>query len=84
MLLGADAHHEGGDVDHLLADGDVALADEDAGVMDGAGEVALLDEGLEAAFQELGGRQTEHIIELALVVLQETESDHAADQGLTY
>merc|ERR1711976_256657 len=34
--------------------------------------------------EELRGGQTEHIIELALVVLQQTKSDHAADQGLAF
>ena len=53
VLLGGDAHHEGGDVDHLLADGDVLLVDEDARVVDGVGQVALLDEGLEATLKEL-------------------------------
>lgn len=84
MLLRRDTNHEGWDVDHGLADGNVSLEDEDAGVMDRAGEVALLDEGLQSAFKELGGGQSEHIIELALVVLQETESDHSTDEGLTY
>lgn len=82
VLLGGDAHHEGGDVDHLLADGDVLLADEDAGVVDGGGELALDDEGLEAALKELSDGETEDVIELALGVLEEAELDHAADKGL--
>ena len=84
MLLRADTNHVGGNIDSLLADSDVLLEDEYAGVVNGLGEVALLDERLESALQELGRGQTEHIIELALVVLQQTESDHSADQGLTY
>jgi len=84
VLLGADADHEGGNVDSLFADSDVFLEDEDASVVDGVGEVALLDERLESALQELRGGQAEHIIELALVVLQQTESDHSTDQGLTF
>ena len=84
VLLAGDADHEGGDVDHGLADGDVSLEDEDAGVVDRVGEVALLDERLQSALQELRSGQTEHIIELALVVLQETQSHHSADEGLTY
>ena len=84
VLLGGNAHHEGGDVDGLLADSDVLLEDKDASVMDGVGEHALLHEGLQSALKELRGGQTEHVIELALVVLQETESHHSADEGLTY
>ena len=84
VLLRGDAHHERGDVDRLLADSDVLLEDEHAGVVDGLSEVALLNEGLETTLKELRGGQTEHIIELALVVLQQTKSNHAADQGLAY
>ena len=84
MLLGGDADHEGGNVNGLLANGDVALLDHDSGVMDGVSESALLDEGLESSLKELRGGQTEDVIELALVVLQETETHHSADEGLTY
>ena len=84
MLLGGDTDHEGRNVNGLSADGDVLLEDEDASLMDGSGKVALLDEGLQSSLEELGGGQTEDIIELALIVLQETKSDHSADEGLTY
>lgn len=84
VLLGADANHKGRDIDSLFADGDVPTVDEDTGVVDRVGKVALLDEGLESSLQELGCRESEHIIELALVVLQETKSHHSADEGLTY
>lgn len=84
VLLGADANHKGRDIDSLFADGDVPSVNEDTGVVDRVGKVALLDEGLESSLQELGCRESEHIIELALVVLQETESHHSADEGLTY
>ena len=84
VLLGADANHKGWDIDSLFADGDVPSVNEDTGVVDRVGKVALLDESLQSALQELGRSQTEHIIELALVVLQETESHHSADEGLTY
>ena len=84
VLLRGDAHHERGDVDRLLADSDVLLEDEHTGVVDGLSEVALLNKGLEATLKELRGGQTEHVIELALVVLQQTKSNHAADQGLAY
>jgi len=83
-LLGGASHEERGDVDHLLADSDVSLSDEDAGLMDGSGEVSLDNEGLESAFHELVDGQTEHVIELSLVLIEETESDHALDEGITY
>ncbi len=84
VLLRADTHHEGGNIDSLLANSDVFLEDHDAGMMDGGSQVALLDESLETSLKELGGGQTEHIIELALVVLEQTKSHHSADEGLTY
>ena len=84
VLLRADANHKGRDIDSLFADGDVPTVNEDTGVVDRVGKVALLDEGLESSLQELGCRESEHIIELALVVLQETKSHHSADEGLTY
>ena len=82
MLLRGNADHEGGDVNHLLADSDVLLADKDTGVMNGGGELALDNEGLESAFKELSDGETEHVIELALRVLEETETHHAADKSL--
>jgi len=84
VLLGADTDHEGGNVDGLSTDSDVLLEDENASLMDGSGKVALLDEGLESSLEELRGGQTEDVIELALVVLEESESHHSADEGLTY
>ena len=84
MLLGADTDHEGRNVNGLSSDGDVLLEDEDASLMDGGSEVTLLDERLQSSLHVLGGGQTEDIIELALIVLQESKTDHSADEGLTY
>lgn len=83
MLFAGNAHQELGNVNHLLADSNVLLADENTSVMDGVGELALDNEGLEAALQELGNGQTENVIEFALRILEETKTYHAADKGLT-
>ena len=83
VLLGRDTNHEGRDVHHLLADGDVLLADEDTGVVDAVGDLSLHDEGLKTALHELGDGQTQDVIEFSLRVLEETETDHTADEGLT-
>ena len=83
MLLGLDADEERRDVDNLLTDTDVSLTDQHAGVMDGLGETVLEDLGLEAALHDLGGGQTEDVIQLALGVGEETEALHATKHGLT-
>jgi hypothetical protein len=83
VLLGRNTDHEGGNVDHLLANGDVLLADQHAGVMDRVSELALHHEGLQTAFHELGDGQTQDVIELALRLLEETKTNHTAEEGLT-
>jgi len=83
-LLGGASDEERGDVDHLLADLDVSLSDEDSGLVDGSGEVSLDDEGLESALHELVDGQTQDVIELSLVLVKETKSDHALDEGITF
>jgi hypothetical protein len=83
-LFRGASDEERGDINHLFADGDVSLSDEDTGLMDGSGEVSLDNEGLETSFHELVDGQTEHVIELALVLVEETKSDHALDEGITY
>jgi len=62
----------------------VLLENENASVVDGAGEVTFLDLGLESSLKELSSGQTEDIIELTLVVFEETKSHHSADECLTY
>lgn len=84
VLLGGGPNNERWDVDHLLADGDVSASDQDAGVVDGGSQLALEHEGLKASFHELRNRESEHVIELALRLLEETKSDHTSDDGLAY
>jgi len=83
-LLGGASHEERGDVDHLLADSDVSLSNEDSGLVDGSGEVSLDDEGLESALHELVDSQTQDVIKLSLVLVEEAKSDHALDEGITF
>lgn len=84
MLLLGQTDEEGGNVDHLLADGDVSLSDEDAGMMCRLGELPLGDLGLQAALEELGGSESQHVIELELVGAQQAKAVETSDQGLTY
>lgn len=83
VLLRGSAHEEGWDVDHLLADRDVSAADQNTGMVDGGGQLALEDERLQASLHELSDSKSQHIIELALRLLDETQSDHTSDDGFT-
>jgi hypothetical protein len=82
VLLGGSSNNERWDVDHLLADGDVSSSDQDASVVNRRGELALEHEGLKASFHQLRDSESEHVIELALRLLEQTKSDHASDDGL--
>jgi len=84
VLLRADAHEVAGDVHELLADRDMTLSDEHSSVMHGVGELPLGDDGLESSLHHLGEGQSEHVIELFLVFLEEAESNHSSDEGITY
>jgi hypothetical protein len=83
LFTGA-SDEERGDINHLFADGNVSLSDENASLMYGSSEVSLDNEGLESTFHELVDGQTEDVIELSLVLVEETKSDHALDEGITY
>jgi len=83
MLLRRSSHHEGWDVDHLLANSDVSLSDKHASVMDRLGELALNDESLKTTLHELGNGESQDVIKFAFGFLEETESDHTGDEGVS-
>lgn len=82
VLLRVEADHEGRHVDDLLADADVTLADQDTGVVDRLGEAELVDEGLEAALKEVLGLQGQDVIELHARLVEHTDTDQTANQGV--
>ncbi len=82
MLFRRNTDHERGNVNQLLSNGNVSLADQDASMVDAVGNLSLHDKSLESAFQELANSETEDVIKLSLVVLEETKTDHAADKSL--
>mmetsp|Transcript_51844 Transcript_51844/g.130222 ORF Transcript_51844/g.130222 Transcript_51844/m.130222 type:complete len:224 (+) Transcript_51844:1286-1957(+) len=81
VLLALEVDHEGGHVDDLLAHPDVALADEHTGVVDGLGQAQLEHLGLQPTLHELGSRQTQHVIQLLLTLIEESHSHHPAQEG---
>merc|ERR1712189_103359 len=84
VLLGVESDHVCWDVDNLFADADVALLDQHTGVMDRLGESKLEDLGLEATLQEVLDLETEDVIELHLILGQDTDADQTAEKGVTY
>ena len=84
VLLGVETDDERRNVDDLLADADVSLADEDTGVMDGLGETELVDTGLEAALQEIFDLEGKDVIELHARLVEHTDTDETANQGISF
>lgn len=62
---------------------DVALLDQDTGVVDRLGETELVDTGLQAALQEVLDLQGQDIIELHAGLIEHTNTDETANQGIT-
>ena len=84
MLLAGEPHHEGGDVNELFSNSNMSLSDHDSGVMHGGGQLSLGDQGLESSLHELVDGESENVIELSLVLLEEAELDYSADDGVSF
>lgn len=63
---------------------DVALAHEDTSVVDGLGEMELVDEGLQSPLHEILVFQTQDEIELVLALIQDTKLVESAEEGSTF
>jgi len=61
----------------------VTLTDQDTGVVDGLGKTELEDLGLEATLQEILDLQGQDVIQLHLILIQDTDADQAANQCVT-
>jgi hypothetical protein len=83
VLLGVETDNERRDIDDLLANTDVTLTDQDTGVVDGLCKTELEDLGLKATLQEILDLQGQDVIELHLVLVQDTDADQAANQRVT-
>lgn len=84
MLLGVQSDGEGGDVDNLLTDGNVSLGDQDSGVVDGSGQTELEDLSLQSSLEEILDSQSQNVIQLHLVLRQNTNTHQTSDQGVTF
>ena len=82
LLLGGGPDQELVGVDEVLADLDVSLMDEDSGLMDGLGlEAFLVDSGLDTLIEELVEGKTQDVIQLELLVGEQTVSVHSVEKG---
>lgn len=61
----------------------MALLDQDTGVVDRLGETELVDAGLETALQEVLNLQGQDVIELHARLVEDTDTDETANQGVT-
>lgn len=84
VLLGVETDDERGHINDLLADTDVALADEDTSVVDGLGKTELVDASLEATLKEILDLEGEHVIELHAGLVEHTDTDETANQGVAF
>ena len=63
---------------------DVTLLDQDTSVVDRLGETELVDTGLETALQEVLDVQGQDVIELHARLVEDTNTDQTANQGITF
>lgn len=83
MLLRVQSHQERGNVDNLLTNGNVSLGDQDSGVVNGSGQPQLEHLGLQSSLQKVLGGQRQDVIQLHLVLGQNTNSHQSSNQGVT-
>merc|ERR1719473_2532982 len=84
VLLTVDANEIRWDVANLLANTNVALANESSRVMDRLGKTELENLGLKTTLHDFGSGQTKHVIQLLLVLQEQTKLHHTAQQRLTF
>lgn len=83
VLLRVETDDERGNVDDLLANSNVALADQNTGVMDRLCKAKLEDLSLKTALQEILDLQGKDVVQLHLVLVQDTDADQATNQCVT-
>jgi len=74
---------EGGDGDFAGVDGDVAVVDDNAGVVDALCKADVVHARLQSGLQKVGGLQVQNVIELLLLVLQQTEARQSPQKRCT-
>lgn len=84
VLLGVQSHHERWDVDNLLTNSNVSLGNQDSSVVDRSGQTQLENLSLQSSLQEILDSQSQDVIQLHLVLTQDTNSHQSSDQSVTF
>jgi hypothetical protein len=83
VLLRVNSDQKRWRVAQLLTNSDMSLTDHNTSVMDSLGKTALENLSLKASLEHLLGSHGQSIIELSLIVVQETKSDQLSEESLT-
>ena len=81
VLLRIHVNHEGRGVHDLAADADVSLADQNTGVVNGLSHSGSEHHSLKSALHQLGSAQLQNVVELLLLLRDQSQTSHAADDG---
>jgi len=84
VLLTVQAHHEPRHVDQSLADANVALTNQHASVVLRLGQTTGEHDGLQTAVEESLSTDLQHVVELLLALVEETQTSQAVHKGLTF
>jgi len=84
VLLRIKADDKRWDVDNLLAHPDVSLTDQDACVVDALGQAKLEDLCLKTALQEVVDAKGQHVIELHLGLVKNSDAHQATQQRIAF
>jgi len=82
VLLRIQSNDERRDVDHLLSDTNMPLPDQHPRMMDRLGQPVLEHLGLQPPLQEILHLQRQHVIEAHTTLVQDTDADKPADEGV--
>jgi hypothetical protein len=82
-LLRVETDNEAGHINNLLADANVALANQNTGMVNRLGKTELEDLCLQTTLHKVLSLQAQDVIELLLLLVEDTDADETADKGVT-
>merc|ERR1739847_42194 len=83
VFLAVESDDVGWNIDDLLSHSDVSLSDEDSSVVDGLGETELEHLGLKSSLHEVLDFQTENVVELHVLLIENTDSHQSSKKSVT-